>query len=627
MGLARLRLASLWISQTARVMADNCLRLFVALELVRLGQAKEGGGWYLVTLLLMLPAVVLAPFNGALCNSLPKRLVLTGAAAYGLAVVAGFDFLNGPWLIGWALVASGSAVYGPVRSALLPAAASDTRWPLNRINALVEMGVALGVVIGLALAAGELPKRDDTLQLHALVSLPPPTLAIFLNLIALATALPVWFRSDVRRSEPARQAIAGFFRDLARIWRVKEARGCLIGLGLLRGLITAMMGALLADTLIGNGPPIDQWILIAIWIFGGVALGSLLAGMQRHPRRALGLAPWGATGLTVGLVIAAQGAIPGPVLCIVLGAMVGLINVPLATVYQVNLPADARGNGMAIRNFTDYTFVAILTGTLYVFSQWAGYAPALQLWLIAALAGIATLVCWRWLLREVFELLLELMLVPLYRIKGRGPGLDEFPMQGSALVIANHGSWIDPMWLAKILPRKLIPMMTSDFYDLPGIRWCMVHLAEAIRVPAVTFRRDVPEIAQAVAALDRGEVVIVFPEGAMRKRDDQPLRQFGQGVWHILRARPATPVFTCWIEGGWGSYFSYWNGAPTKNKKLDFRRRVDVAIAGPEVIDPAVLEDQRATRLHLMRKCVTARRILGLDVPELEKGTAAESAD
>lgn len=608
-------------------MADNCLRLFVALELVRLDQAREGGGWYLVTLLLMLPAVVLAPFNGALCNSLPKRLVLIGAAASGLAVVAGFQFVNGPWLIAWALVAVGSAVYGPVRSAILPAAARDTHWPLNRINSLVEMGVALGVIAGLALAAGELPVRDETLELHVFALLPPTTFAIYLNVIAFAFAFPVWFPSDVRRAEGARQAIAGFFRDLARIWKVKEARGCLIGLGLLRGLITAMMGALLADTLIGNGPSIAQWIEIAIWLFGGVALGSLMAGLQRHPRRALGLAPWGASGLTIGVIVAAQGALPGPLLCIVLGAMVGLINVPLATAYQVDLPADARGNGMAIRNFTDYTFVAVLSGALYVLAQWAGFAPAHQMWLIAALAGMATLLCWRWLLREVFEFLLELLLIPLYRIKGRGPGLDDFPMRGAALVIANHSSWIDPMWLAKILPRKLIPMMTSDFYDLPGIRWLMEHLAEAIRVPAVTFRRDVPEIAQAVAALDRGQVVIVFPEGAMRKRDDQPIRQFGQGVWHMLRARPETPVFTCWIEGGWGSYFSYWKGPPTKNKKLDFRRHIQVAVAAPEAIDPAVLEDHRDTRSYLMRKCVAARGILGLEVPDLEKGTAAESAD
>ncbi len=72
----------------------------------------------------------------------------------------------------------------------------------------------------------------------------------------------------------------------------------------------------------------------------GVAVGSLLAGLQRHPRRVLGLVPWGATGLTAGLIVAACGAIPGNAFCLVLGFMAGLVNVPLAATYQVELPAD-----------------------------------------------------------------------------------------------------------------------------------------------------------------------------------------------------------------------------------------------------------------------------------------------
>jgi hypothetical protein len=108
----------------------------------------------------------------------------------------------------------------------------------------------------------------------------------------------------------------------------------------------------------------------------------------------------------------------------------------------------------------------------------------------------------------------------------------------------------------------------------------------------------------------------VFPEGWLRRREDQPLRNFGQGIWHILRQRPATPIVACWIEGGFGSYTSYVGGPPTVNKHLDWWRRIDIAVAEPEVIDPAVLADQRATRAYLMRACLEARRYLGLMVPE-----------
>jgi 1-acyl-sn-glycerol-3-phosphate acyltransferase len=163
-------------------------------------------------------------------------------------------------------------------------------------------------------------------------------------------------------------------------------------------------------------------------------------------------------------------------------------------------------------------------------------------------------------------------------------------------------------------------MMTSVFFDLPGMRWLMMHVFHAIRVQASTYRREAPEIREAVAALDRGECVLIFPEGAMRRRAEHPLRQFGQGVWHILQERPSTPVLVCWIEGGWGSYTSYYNGPPAVNKRLDWWRHIDIAMSEPQMVDSSVLADLRATRAYLMQTCLDARHYLGLgDLP----GTAS----
>src|SRR5947209_17557764 len=88
---ARWIVLSLWLSQVGRVAADNALRFFVVL-LLYFG-AYHDTAWYLVTGLLMAPAVLLAPLNGALGNSLPKPAVLIGAAALGLAatVLAALD--------------------------------------------------------------------------------------------------------------------------------------------------------------------------------------------------------------------------------------------------------------------------------------------------------------------------------------------------------------------------------------------------------------------------------------------------------------------------------------------------------------------------------------------------------
>jgi 1-acyl-sn-glycerol-3-phosphate acyltransferase len=220
-------------------------------------------------------------------------------------------------------------------------------------------------------------------------------------------------------------------------------------------------------------------------------------------------------------------------------------------------------------------------------------------------------------LRSVLEQGLEILTWPMYRLRAAGPGLAEFPMRGAVLVVSNHAAWFDPIWLGTVVPRFVTPMMTSVYYDKPVIHWLMVHVAHTIRVPQAAFRREAPELKDAVAALDAGRVLLVFPEGALRRKEEQSVRYFGQGVWRILKERPETPVIACWIEGNWGSFTSYFKGPPTVNKRLDWRRPIGLGMASPRLLDAGVLADQRATRAFLMRACLEARTYLGLPAGEL----------
>src|SRR5262249_54904465 len=147
-----------------------------------------------------------------------------------------------------------------------------------------------------------------------------------------------------------------------------------------------------------------------------------------------------------------------------------------------------------------------------------------------------------------------------------------------------------------------------------------------IRVQDATFRREAPELQEAIEVLRRGDCVLLFPEAILRRKEELMLRQFGRGVWHILRAVPQTPVVVCWIEGGWGSYTSYKNGPPMPHKSLDWRRKIDIAVTEPQVLEPSLLADQRATRRYLMRVCREARGFLGLPVPP-DSAVSADSVE
>lgn len=615
MGSARWKLVSLWLSQTARVTADNALRFFVCLEYARQGEAQQNSAWYLINAIFTLPAVFFAPFIGAICNSLPKSRVLTWTAFYGLAVMAAFVLVNGQWLTCWALISIGSAIYGPTRYAMLPAASADTKWSLSRINGFIEMGTFTAILAGLVLILGT--ELQDTLVFERWIG--AIVLVFVLNAIAWLTALPVQFPSDVRREEPPWQAVRGFFSDFRAIWNVREARICLVGLSGKRGLVIGMSGAMLAIMFGGSGPSLREIAQIAAWVAAGVAIGSLLAGLQKHPRRVLGLVPVGGMGFAVGLAFAATGDKPDLWFCALVGLMAGLINVPLAATYQAAVPADARGNAMAVRNMTDYVCAAVFSIGLFLLAHYAGFKGETQLWLVAGIAFGATLVAWCVFRREVWEQTLEFVFFVLYRIRAAGPGVDNFPLKGGVIVVANHSAWMDPLWLAKVVPRSLIPMMTSAFFDHWLLRWTMIYLADAIRVADSGFRREVPELKTAVAALDAGKCLVIFPEGRLRRTEEQPLKMFGQGVWHILRERPNTPVVVCWIEGGWGCFFSYFEGAPTKNKKFDLAYPIGIAVGAAHVLSEQTLADHRATRKYLMEQCGQMRKHLGLEPVGVEK--------
>ena len=181
------------------------------------------------------------------------------------------------------------------------------------------------------------------------------------------------------------------------------------------------------------------------------------------------------------------------------------------------------------------------------------------------------------------------------------------PIVGPCLVIANHGSWPDPVFLGMALPRPMTAIMTQRFYDIWLLRPILKYIFRAIVVPETPIRRETPELEQAVAALNRGEMVVIYPEGYLRRKEEQPLKRFGQGVWRILQACPDVPVVPCWIDGSWGSKFSHAGGPPgAKGKPMDIFRRITIRMMPPVLVPPEVLAEGMATRLYLMNRVIDA---------------------
>jgi 1-acyl-sn-glycerol-3-phosphate acyltransferase len=510
-------------------------------------------------------------------------------------------------------MAIGSALHSAARYAMLPAIAQDIGSPLTRVMGWVELGGVSAIIVAAILGfqvEGEL--RPGLPRVVVIL--------LGLSLFALVTAFLCSFPSDVRRPERPGQALVGFFRDCRRIFMDHEARYGLLALAAFQGVVTAAAGPIFTLALNNDVASHDDALFALILVTGGVALGCGLASLQGNIRRSLGLVSLGLTGLAIAQAWVAlandQGIAPAAP-SLLLGLMSGLVIVPLRATYQAAVPADARGNAMSVMNTVIYLMtiaVALLVYGLILCGVLADIQA--QLWFLVLVLLLGAVLAWRVLLPQTLELVIELLILPMHRIHVRGPGVGQVPRRGPLLMLGNHTTYFDPFWIAKLAPRHVRPLMTSTFFDLPVIHWLMTRVVRAIRVPRVGFRRQAPELEEVIAELKRGGCVLLFPESILRRTEERLLRQFGQGVWRVLRELPQTPVIVFWIEGGWGSYASYRNGSPMKNKPLDFLRRIDIALESPQLLPSEVLADQRSTRQFLMRACLGARRHLGLDVPQ-----------
>jgi hypothetical protein len=109
-----------------------------------------------------------------------------------------------------------------------------------------------------------------------------------------------------------------------------------------------------------------------------------------------------------------------------LGFTGGLANVPLRAAYQAAIPADARGNGMAVSNFFIYLFTTLLSILLFLLAR-SGILknPLEQLVFLGFLCGTAALAAaWIWR-RQVGELLRD-------NILPRKPDRSPLPQESNA---------------------------------------------------------------------------------------------------------------------------------------------------------------------------------------------------
>jgi len=133
-----------------------------------------------------------------------------------------------------------------------------------------------------------------------------------------------------------------------------------------------------------------------------------------------------------------------------------------------------------------------------------------------------------------------------YRFHGLAKNYIPIPETGAAIVVANHISGLDPLLLIAASKRPLRFLIAREEYERFGFKW-LFEAAGCIPVD----RANNPEKAlrQALLAIDRGEVVAIFPQGGIQwpLTEEKPFRIKGGAV--RLAQRKKIPLIPVVIDG------------------------------------------------------------------------------
>jgi acyl-[acyl-carrier-protein]-phospholipid O-acyltransferase / long-chain-fatty-acid--[acyl-carrier-protein] ligase len=580
---------------------DNLYKIIVTL--VALDIPAGGGIQYIPLIggLFILPFLFFSGYAGYLADVYSKRTILVAVKVFeifamGLGLLAFFVDRMEPMLTVVFLMGLHSTFFSPAKYGILPEMLPEK--DLSRGNGLLEMSTFMAIILGTAFGGAIYEAWKDHLGWIGVV---------LITIAALGTITSL----GITRVPPSGSSKKFVLNPLAEIWggtkRLYTDRPLWLTvmgisyfwfLGAFLQMVLPLFGKeilQLGDTQIGL-----LWTFAAV----GIGIGSLAAGRLSGDKIELGLVPLGSVGMGAFSVLLffSQPSFDLAAICLVLiGFAAGFFAVPLNALLQQRSGREDKGRLIATNNVFNTIGVLLASAMLWGLATLL-HLPADKIILILGLLTFVLTLYALYLLPDFFvRFILWVLTHTLYRI--RIVGQENIPLQGPALLVSNHVSFVDALLIGASIPRFIRFMLHREYYDIRWLNW-LFRLMKSIPVSASNRRDIVHALQSARQELEHGQVVCIFAEGGISRIGH--LLPFKRGFEKIVHGTDF-PIIPVHLDQLWGSIFSFKEGRFFWKRPKLLPYPVTVSFGAP-LPSTATVQEVRQAVLELESRAFEYRR-------------------